>query len=211
MTDLSEIIAYAKQNLSEKRFIHTKGVAETSKDLAKFYGENPLYAEMAGYLHDIAKEHTLEQMNELTKDLSLDETIRCSKAMMHAIAGATLAKNLFEIPEEVYYACYYHTTGRENMTTLEKIVFLSDMIEPSREFSGLDEIKALAKTDLSKAVLASLNSTICHLVKTNKKIHYPSIKTRNFLLTEWHKCVKIKGIKTMEVNHGYFSNSTKNC
>lgn len=184
MTDLSKIKEYVKKNLSEKRFIHTQGVAATAKDLAKHYNENELYAEMSGYLHDIAKELSLEEMNEITKELDIDDYIRSSKAMMHAIAGAELANKLFEIPSEVYSACYYHTTGRENMTKLEKIVFISDMIEPSREFSGLDEIKALAKTDLSKAVLASLNSTICHLVKTNKKIHYPSIKTRNFLLTE---------------------------
>lgn len=184
MTDLCEIIEYVKNNLSEKRFNHIKGVAETAKDLAEFYGENPHYAEMAGYLHDIAKEISLEEMNDLAKDLDLDESIRTSKAMMHAIAGACLSDKLFDIPKEVYFACYYHTTGRENMTTLEKIVFLSDMIEPSREFKGLDAIKALAKTDLNRAVLASLNSTIRHLVETDKKIHYPSIKTRNFLLTE---------------------------
>ena len=184
MTDLCEIIEYVKNNLSEKRFTHIKGVAETAKDLAVFYGENLLYAEMAGYLHDIAKELTLEEMNELAKDIDLDESITTSKAMMHAIAGACLADKLFDIPKEVYLACYYHTTGREKMTTLEKIVFLSDMIEPSREFGGLEEIRALAKTNLNKAVLASLNSTIRHLVETDKKIHYPSIKTRNFLLTE---------------------------
>ncbi len=184
MTDLTEIIEYVKNNLSEKRFIHITGVAKTAKDLACFYGENELYAEMSGYLHDIAKELTLQQMNEITKELDLDESIRCSKAMMHAIAGAELAKNLFCVPVEVYNACRYHTTGRENMTKLEKIVFLSDMIEPSRDFSGLDEIKTLAKTDLDKAVLACLNSTLLHLIKTNKKIHYPSVKTRNFLLTK---------------------------
>ena len=184
MTDLCEIIEYVKSNLSEKRFNHIKGVAKTAKDLAEFYGENPDFAEMAGYLHDIAKEISLEEMNDLAKDIDLDESIRTSKAMMHAIAGACLANNLFDIPEEVYWACYYHTTGRENMTTLEKIVFLSDMIEPSREFKGLEEIRLLAKTNLNKAVLASLNSTIRHLVATDKKIHYPSIKTRNFLLTE---------------------------
>ena len=184
MTDLCEIIEYVKNNLSEKRFTHIKGVAETAKNLALVYGENPLYAEMAGYLHDIAKEISLEEMNELAKDIELGEDIRSSKAMMHAVAGAQLVDKLFDIPEEVYFACYYHTTGREKMTTLEKIVFLSDMIEPSREFTGLEEIRALAKTDLNRAVLASLNSTIRHLVETDKKIHYPSIKTRNFLLTE---------------------------
>ena len=184
MTDLCEIIEYVKNNLSEKRFTHIKGVAETAKELAVFYGGNSHYAEMAGYLHDIAKELTIEEMNILAKDINVGEDLRNSKAMMHAIAGACLADKLFEIPKEVYNACYYHTTGRENMTTLEKIVFLSDMIEPSREFSGLEEIRELAKTDLNRAVLASLNSTIRHLVKTDKKIHYPSIKTRNFLLTE---------------------------
>ncbi|MBQ2896896.1 MAG: bis(5'-nucleosyl)-tetraphosphatase (symmetrical) YqeK [Clostridia bacterium] len=183
MTDLSEIIKYVKNNLSEKRFIHTVGVAETAKDLALHYGENPLFAEMAGFLHDIAKEYTLEQMRELAKDLKVDETILNSKALMHAVAGACLAKKLFDIPEEVFNACLYHTAGRENMTTLEKIVFVADMIEPSRDFSGLDSIKALSKTDLDKAVLTSLNSTLMHLIKTGKKIHYPSVKTRNYLLT----------------------------
>lgn len=192
LTDLNEIIKYVKNNLSEKRFIHTKGVAETAKDLAVFYGENELYAEMAGYLHDIAKELSLDEMNRLSKDIDLDESIRASKAMMHAIAGAYLSKNLFDIPDEVYFACKYHTTGRENMTKLEKIVFLSDMIEPSREFKGLDKIRELAKTDLNKAVLASLNSTISHLVETGKKIHTPTIKTRNFLLTEMANCDRIK-------------------
>lgn len=183
MTDLSEIIEYVKNNLSEKRFIHTKGVAETAKDLALFYGENPLYAEMAGYLHDIAKEYTLDKMNELTAHLEIEDAIRASRSMMHSVAGAVLADKLFDIPKEVYNACFYHTTGKEDMTLLEKIVFLADMIEPSREFSGLESIRELAKIDLNKAVLASLNSTLSHLIKTNKKIHYPSVKTRNFLLT----------------------------
>ena len=147
---------------------------------------------MIQYVGDHAKEYTLEQMNEVAKDLELDESIRISTAMMHAIAGACLADSLFDLPKEVIDACRYHTTGRENMTTLEKIVFLSDMIEPSREFSGLDKIKALSKTDLDKAVLESLNSTLSHLIKTDKKIHYPSVKTRNFLLTKQAKCDKIK-------------------
>lgn len=184
MTDLSEIKEYVKNNLSEKRFIHTKGVAETAKDLALFYGENELFAEMAGYLHDIAKEFSLEQMQDLAKDLDIDEDLKSSRAMMHGIAGAILARKLFDIPDEVYYACYYHTTGRENMTALEKIVLLADMTEPGRDFKSLDKIREYSKTDLNKAVLACLNSTLKYLIKMDQKIHYPSVKTRNFLLTE---------------------------
>ena len=121
-------------------------------------------------------------MNELTLHLDLDSHIRASKGLLHGPAGACLLKKLFNVSDEIYNACYYHTMGRENMTILEKIVFMADYIEPSRNFEGIEEIRKMAYEDLEQSMVLAIDSTLKYLMKTNKKIYYKTIITRNFYL-----------------------------
>lgn len=183
-TDSEIIIKTIKNRLSEKRFKHCENVAGEAVKLAKIYGADEEKAYLAGYAHDIAKEMTLEQMNELTLHLTLDDHIRSSKALLHALAGACYLKKTFDISEDIYNACFYHTMGRPDMTVLEKVIFMADYIEPSREFDGIEEIRELAYKDIDKAIVKAIDSTLKYLIETNKKIYYKTVLTRNFYINE---------------------------
>lgn len=182
--DTDIIINIIKNKLSEKRFKHCENVAGEAVKLAKIYGADEKKAYLAGYAHDVAKEMTLEQMNELTLHLELDDHIRSSKALLHALAGACYLKKTFDISEDVYNACFYHTMGRPDMTVLEKVIFMADYIEPSRNFEGINEIRKLAYEDVDASIVKAINSTLDFLVKNNKKIYYKTVITRNFYINE---------------------------
>lgn len=178
------IIDAVKSKLSEKRLKHCENVANEAVKLAKLYGADEKKAYLAGFAHDAAKEITLEEMNELTLHLDLDDHIRSSKALLHALAGACYLKKTFNIAEDIYNACFYHTMGRPDMTVLEKVVFMADYIEPNRDFEGIEEIRALAYEDIDQAIVKAIDSTLTHLMKTNKKIYYKTVLTRNFYLKQ---------------------------
>jgi HD superfamily phosphohydrolase YqeK len=74
--------------------------------------------------------------------------------------------------------------GRENMTALEKVIFMADYIEPSREFEGIEEIRELAYKDIDTAIVKAIDSTLKYLIETNKKIYYKTVFTRNFYLKQ---------------------------
>lgn len=177
-----EILKVLGQKLREKRFLHTLGVAECAKKLAFKYGADPEKAYTAGLLHDIVKEDTIEQMRMLCKDLNLDEEMRATRALLHGPAGAEYAKQHFGIDEDMYNACFYHTVGRENMSVLEKIVYLADVIEPNRTQSGVEALRSLAEDNLNKAVLQAMENTISYLHENGMKVHKNSLNARNFLL-----------------------------
>ena len=121
-------------------------------------------------------------MQRYCKDLALDDDMLSSKALLHGPAGAEYAKRNFEISENVYNACFYHTVGRKNMSKLEKIIYLADMIEENRTQEGVDELRKLAETDLDKALLQGIKNTISYLTEKGAKIHKNSIEAMNYLL-----------------------------
>ena len=150
--------------------------------LADCWGADTDYALAAGYLHDIAKEITLEEMNELTKHLDIDKRVRISRSLLHGAAGAQYAKKELDIPQEIYYACFYHTMGNVNMTLLEKIIFVSDMAEEGRDFPHATQIRETAKTDLDMAAVMCVDSTLKYLIEKGLYIHPDTVKTRNALV-----------------------------
>lgn len=171
-----------KRKLGQKRYAHTIGVAECAEKLAEKYGANPEKAYTAGLLHDIVKEDTVEQMLLLCENTDIDAEMCETRALLHGPAGAEYAKKHFDIDEDVYNACFYHTVGRENMSVLEKIVYLADVIEPNRTQPGVEALRTLAETDLNQAVLQAMNNTIGYLEENHMKVHKNSLNARNFLL-----------------------------
>ena len=173
-----------KQRLSEKRFNHTIGVAETAVKLAKIYGGDEEKVYIVGLLHDLAKELTLEEMNNLTQDVEIDSYMRTSKALLHSAAGAVLAKQVFNIDEEIYNGIFYHTTGRENMTLTEKIIFVSDMAEPSRKFEGIETLREIMLTDIDMAVVEAADLTLKYLIENKKNIYPLTVMSRNYIIKQ---------------------------
>ena len=178
MFDLSRenidfIKADLKEKLPKKRYEHTLGVAYTAASLAMCYGEDILKAELAGILHDVAK---AKKSSELKDDMKgyidpytdgdyVDLIADKAPQILHAIYAPYLAKKDYKIEDkDILSAIRWHTTGKKNMTMLEKIVFVADYIEPNRKkLPDLDRIRTLSFHDISEAVKAIAKSTIEYL------------------------------------------------
>jgi len=169
------ITVQLSQTLSPHRFSHTLSVAETAVYLASLFGENPCQAHLAGMLHDCAKGLDAPAMLQLIRSggISADDMELSMPALLHAPAGAALARSQYHVSDAaVLSAIRWHTTGRRNMTRLEKIIYLADMIEPERgDFPGLSEIRALALTDLDRAVSMAAARSAAYVTEHGKKLH----------------------------------------
>lgn len=183
--DYDEIRKAVKEKISESRFKHVLGVVETAKMLANLYNEDIEKAKIASVLHDIAREYTIDEMERLCAyyGYKLEDNIIKDPALLHSKIGAILAKDVYGICDcDILNAISYHTTGRRNMTMLEKIVFIADYIEPSRNFEGLENIRKLAFRDVDRAVFEALENSIKHLIDKKSFIHMDTLDARNDLL-----------------------------
>ncbi|WP_278287300.1 bis(5'-nucleosyl)-tetraphosphatase (symmetrical) YqeK [Caloranaerobacter ferrireducens] len=171
--------------MNEERFIHSIGVMETAEKLADVYGCDKNKARLAGLIHDCGK---LKNDRELLKmafefGIILDDVKDVNIALLHAPLGAEIAKNEFGIKDlEILNAIRYHTTGKENMSLLEKIIYIADYIEPNRDFPSVEVLRELAFLDLDKAVLMAMDNTIKYVVDNGWILDIETIKARNFLL-----------------------------
>lgn len=187
MWNREQIIDYIKSNLKESRYIHTLGVAEYAVKLAEINGVNPDRAEIAALIHDAAKNMSIDDQMKILNDNNyvIDDIMKESPQILHGPVSAILARNLMGIEdEEVIDAVMYHSTGRKNMSTLEKIIYISDYIEPNRNFPGVDEIRKTTFENLDKGVLLGLSNSIMYVLKNGNMIHPLSVDARNYLLKQ---------------------------
>ncbi|MBB6214871.1 putative HD superfamily hydrolase involved in NAD metabolism [Anaerosolibacter carboniphilus] len=183
--ELTKIQQVLKSTLSQKRYQHSLGVQETAIILAKKNNCSIEKASIAGLIHDCAKDLNIHQLLNYVEqfDIILDSVTKKQTELLHAVVGVELARREFGIYDQaVLDAIRYHTTGRENMTLLEKIIYLADYIEPSRKFPGVDDLRKVALSNLDKATLMATNQTISHIIFQNKLIHHDTISARNSLL-----------------------------
>lgn len=183
----SEYIDYLKEKLNEHRFCHSLNVAEKSKELAEIYGYDKEKAYLCGLLHDICKNDSEENMLQifLKFGIILDNVQEKVPLLWHSIAGAVLVKEKFGFDDiEFINAIRYHTTGRDNMTKLEKIVFLADVISDDRDFNGVEKLREYSYQDLDLAVFECLKSSIANLSAKNAMIHVDTINAYNFIAAE---------------------------
>ena len=155
-------------------------VAETAVILAARFGVNPIQAHQAGLLHDCAKGLDASALTALIRSggISADECELSMPALLHAPAGEALARSQYHVNDAaVLSAIRWHTTGRRNMTRLEKVIYLADMIEPEREdYPGLGDIRALAETDLDAAVRMAAAKSVDYVMERGKKLHPRTIE-----------------------------------
>ncbi len=185
MGALEEIQKYAEDALSARRLQHVKGVVSAITDLAENYGVNVQKAQTAAWLHDIAREWEKDRLQEVADTSNIPSEFCKVTELLHGPVAACLGKSQFGIDDnEILDAVYFHTTGRSEMTLLDKLLFVADAIEPTRSYPGVEEIRNLAKTKLNAAVLTSINSTISYLIQTHRPIATLTVMTRNALLGE---------------------------
>ena len=161
-------IKYSLQNrLSTKRYEHTLGVEYTCCALAIRYGADMEKARMAGLLHDCAKHYSGERLIAKCKEYALPVTEyeQAFPELLHAKVGAYLAKEKYGIEDkDIFDAIDCHTTGKPNMTLLEKILYIADYMEPNRDRAPhLKEIRELAFSDLDACLLKILSGTLTYL------------------------------------------------
>ncbi len=148
--------------LKERRVPHVLGCRDTAVALARQYGCDPVAAERAALLHDITKALATPQQLQLCTDYGMirSDLARIQPPLIHAVSGALVAERVFGEASAVCSAVRWHTTGRADMTLLEKILYLSDAIEPTRTHAGVELLRETARRDLDEALCLNMRSTI---------------------------------------------------
>lgn len=184
--NLEDLREATRQQMPEKRWKHTLGVVETAIKLAKHFDGDVNKAELAALLHDYSKAWAIDRMDVIIREQQLpQELLVYDKELWHAHVGAWAVQSEHGITdEEVLDAIRYHTSGRENMTKLDKIVCLADYIEPGRDFPGVSKIRELAKHNVEEALIAAFDSTIELLMARGKRIFPLTVLARNDLIVQ---------------------------
>lgn len=182
----SEMIDKLKEYLPEKRITHSLNVARAAVKLSEIYGAEKEKAEIAGILHDTAKyiKHYNVESYCIKYGIELDEMEKKSTALSHSIVGMYIAKNEFGIEDEdILGAIRYHTTGKPEMSLLEKVVYVADLIEDGRDYPGVDELRDLAYNGyLEEAIVKSIDNTISVIIRKKSLMHLRTIEARNYYL-----------------------------
>ena len=188
MITYEELYGIVKESLSEKRFNHTLGVVERAVEYAEIYGVNKDDVKKAAILHDIAKEIPQEEAYKMLKihKFELDDIEKKNYNLVHSKLGALIAKNKYNLSDDISNSISYHTTGRANMSILEKIIYLADATEKNRVYKNdlnlitLDELVDLIKRDIDEGLDYVLSYTLKYILSKNLYIHINSVEAYNF-------------------------------
>ncbi|MCL2335503.1 MAG: bis(5'-nucleosyl)-tetraphosphatase (symmetrical) YqeK [Endomicrobia bacterium] len=185
-----KIFEYLAANLSPKRFEHSYQVAKLASELAAAHGADVLKAQTAGLLHDCAKSMSDKQLvnfcRKHAKKIKYFDGIRKNAPyLLHCYAGAVIAKEKLGIKDaDILNAIINHTLGRENMSALEKIIFIADSASYDRKCGACSKMRALAKKDLDAGFLAALANKIKYVVESMERICGQTIDTWNYYAKE---------------------------
>ena len=168
-----ELRPIALSYLKPKRMPHVLGTEREAAFLAEKYGADVTAARIAALLHDCTKKLDLSQQLSLCRHygIPLDEMEQSYLKLLHSKTSAAVAREEFGVSEEIYNAIYYHTTGKADMTLLEKIIYLADYIEPSRSFPGVEELRAAVHEDLDRGLCQALADSIRELQGYGSPVH----------------------------------------
>ena len=138
---------------------------------------------MAALLHDCTKKLEMPEQLALCRQygIELDELEQKALKLLHAKTGAAIARDVYGVDDEIYRAIWWHTTGHADMTLLEKIIYLADYIEPSRDFPGVNDLRNCVYEDLDKGLLMGLQMTIDEMTEMENPVHHATIEARDWL------------------------------
>ncbi len=182
--DIYKLQNQLKKVLEPKRYEHTLGVSYTAVCLSYIFGVEDNEAILAGLLHDCAKCLSHAKRISICKKhhIEITEVEEKNPVLLHAKVGAYLAKEKYNVADEdILNAILYHTTGKPDMTLLEKIIYVSDYIEPHRKkLPRLEEIRKIAFKDLDMAVYMILENSVSYLEKGNAVIDLKTMETYEY-------------------------------
>ncbi len=177
--------AFLEQQLSPKRFKHSCNVARAARQLAQKYGADVEKAYFAGLMHDVCKEMLFDDQKALmlAGDFAPDEAELRSKKVWHGIAGAYYLQKEFGITDmDILNAVRFHTVGRANMSLLEEIIYIADMISDDRDYKGVGRMRKLAYENLQEAMLEAIRESAAAILKKGVMLPQYSIAAYNYYL-----------------------------
>lgn len=168
-----------------KRFEHSLRVRDTAIELASINNVDIEKAALAAVYHDCGKikddKLLLKRAEEF--EIPLDQYMEESHELIHAPLGAKMAETIYGVKDiDVLNAIRYHTTGKEDMNMLEKVIYMADYVEPMRNFDGVGAVREMAFKDIDKAIFMALDRTIIFLIERGKAIQPETVITRNKLI-----------------------------
>ena len=177
----AEIVAKEKSNMTEDRFEHCIGVSKTAKKLAELNQYDEDKAALAGFIHDYAKQVSVEEYREVIKTKGFDQDLlNWNRSIWHGIVGIYFIQRDLKINDsEILTAVRRHTTADVEMTTLDKIVFMADYIEPGRSFPGVEEARKITYANIDKGVGYQLAHTLEFLIEKRNKIYPRTLDAYN--------------------------------
>ena len=177
----AEIVAKEKSNMTEDRFEHCIGVSITAQRLAELNHYDEDKAALAGFIHDYAKQVSVEDYREVIKTKGFDQDLlNWNRSIWHGIVGTYFIQRDLKITDsEILTAVRRHTTADVEMTTLDKIVFMADYIEPGRSFPGVEEARKITYANLDKGVGYQLAHTLEFLIEKRDKIYPRTLDAYN--------------------------------
>ena len=182
--DVTRIQEKLKQKLSNSRYIHTLGVAYTASSLAMKYQVDVNSACIAGLLHDCAKYMSGNEMLDKAKSFKIDISVSEYEKpdLLHAKLGSYFAEHKYNISDkDILSAIRFHTTGKPDMSLLEKIIYIADYIEPGRDkMPRLDIIRQVAFEDIDECLKMILEDSLNYLRESGMKIDTTTIDTYDF-------------------------------
>ena len=169
--------------LNPNRVNHVLGCRDTAVELAKRWGANETDASRAGILHDITKALDGPLQLTLCREYGtiLDEFGYKYPKTLHALTGSLVAERIFGESEAVVSAICHHTTGKADMSLLEKIIYVADYMEPNRNFPGVEKLRELAFSDITAALKLGLEMTLEHLAELGDEVSPASAQALEFL------------------------------
>ena len=190
MLKLEELKSILKASLPLKRYKHSVDVYETALELASIHKLDVQKVGIAALLHDCGRE--IPSRDSLAKaaerGIEVDKVEANQPILLHAKLGVFFARKKYGIEDqEILDGILYHTTGAPHMTPLAMAVYLADLLEPTRDFPGIDDLRALAKENMEKAMLKAYGNTIRYLLEYDLLIHPNCIHGYNQLATKYKR------------------------
>lgn len=178
-----QLRAVSYSMMKAKRIPHVQGTEQEAVKLARRWGADVRAARRGAILHDCTKYYSMEEHLKICAryNIQLDEMEQHAEKLLHSKSGAALAKHWFGESEEVVQAIFYHTTGKADMTRLEKILYIADYMEPHRDFEGVEALRELAYTDLDAAVALGCRMSIAEMQERGREVHPNTAAALSFL------------------------------
>ncbi len=179
------IETYLESSLTKKRKQHTYSVVREACSLALHYGEDPKKAELAALFHDAYRDKPKEILDSYIKAWNIDSTYLGDVNLSHGKVAALAMEREYGVKDkDLINAVAFHTTGRPNMSLLEKIIYLADAIEPNRCYPGVRELRKLAYRDIDKACVLALENSIKYIQSQKLSPASDTVKAKQLLLAE---------------------------